>query len=421
MSLIADISAFSNPFGTPAKGKWNLTPGIFTAANGYQCVFYTETRAGDAKGFHTAVDQITDSGQRRLAIYEYPYRDGQRVKDLGRKGETYTFNIKFFGPNYQTKYKEFYKNVYLSRDAGKLNHPVLMAIRGAVTVRLQSFDPIHRHDETNAVTFRAVFIEDNTDSINFAALVNPKPSIETALQKSLQNIVRAQANISTAITTAQGLLQLPGAVVAGMIARKNSLMGQASALMGQLASTFSSNSDFLDVLSSSGDAIGGVAGVSSGSIVTRTSTGATQISKIAPVFQVGLDASTQALVESQIDAFVGANQVTPQQAVFSANQTRGGISTAIAEAENLFGNIAYDIVIEYRALAVSIQETVEACITSSQSKVKTFVLPRPMSLRMIAFENGLSPDRQNDIEQLNPYLGSVNFIPAGSSVVVPAA
>ena len=127
--LLGDISALSNPFGLPAAGQWNISRGVFTNSNGGQIVFFAEVKANDIAGQTTAVDQIADSGGRRLAVYEYPYIDGQRVDDLGRKGETYTFNIKFFGLNYQSKFSDFVRLVVNTKGQGQLLHPVYSAVR----------------------------------------------------------------------------------------------------------------------------------------------------------------------------------------------------------------------------------------------------------------------------------------------------
>ena len=422
MSYIGDITAFSNPFGAASKGKWNLTPGTWTdAKTNVKTVFFAETRAGDLNGQLTSVDSVTDSASRRLAIYEYPYLDGQQLKDMGRKGESYVFNIRFFGANYQTKYKEFYNNVYRSNSVGTLTHPVLSAIRGSCQARLQSFEQVHRAEETNSVTIRATFVEDNSSTITGGALQNQIDDPDTALQKSLKKLVRTSAAISNYLTSATATLQVPSAVAAGLEARKTSLIGQVSGLLGQLGATFSSGNDLVGLFAIAGPALGGVPDGNYGTVAQRTSVGSTQITKVAPVFQVGLDPSTQSLVDAQIDKFVSANQITPAQAVYTANQARDGIKTAIADVESTLGNAGYDVVVLYRQLAVNIQDTVEACITSAESKVRIYKVPRNMSLRMIAYKNGLSSDRQNDIESLNPYLGSINLVPAGSSITVPAS
>ena len=87
-------------------------------------MFFVENKIGQLPGELSAVDTISDSGGRRLAVYEYPYVDGQAVQDLGRKGERFTFNIKFFGNNYQLLFKDFIERVSRSTETGTLNHPV---------------------------------------------------------------------------------------------------------------------------------------------------------------------------------------------------------------------------------------------------------------------------------------------------------
>jgi HEPN domain-containing protein len=85
------------------------------------------------------------------------------------------------------------------------------------------------------------------------------------------------------------------------------------------------------------------------------------------------------------------------------------------------GNLGYDMTISYRDMAIAVQQMVEVAISASRASVKIYIVPSTMSLRTIAKNNGLTPDRQNDIESLNPYLPSVNFVAAGSRVLVPAA
>jgi hypothetical protein len=385
-----------------------------------QTLFYAEVRSGDQNGQVTSIDSITDQANRRLAVYEYPYLDGQQLRDMGRKGESYTFNIKFFGPNYQAKYKEFYNNVYRSNSIGILSHPVLTAIRGVMYARLQSFEQVHRAEESNAVTIRATFIEDNAATI--AAGTNGQvDDPDTALQKSLKTLVNTSAAISGYITVAAATLQIPGALTAALAQRKASIIGQISGLLGSLGSTFATGNDLLSLFAIAGPALGGVPDQTYGTVATRTVTGATQLTQVAPVFQTGLDPASQALVDSQIDQFANANQITPAQAVYSANEVRSSIGQAISDVESALGNYGYDIVVLYREMAVDIQTTVEACITAAQSKVKLYKVPTTMSLRMVAYKNGLAPERQNDIENLNPYLGSVNLVPAGSTITVPAS
>jgi len=414
LSDITNInSTLTNPFGTPSQGEWNLARGVFTNEDGASVVFfYEKSDPGENKTSLTAMDQVTDSGGRRLAVYEYPYRDGQRIKDLGRKGETYTFNIQFHGLNYQTRFNEFLSVVNTTNKMGTIVHP----IRGAIKVRFRDYEFIHSHDQWNSVRIKAVFLEDNTDT--FALIESIPVSQDSAIRVGLQNLVNKYAAISQLISDVSASLLLPAAIENGIKARLDSLTGQVSRLFGQLAATYSSDAQIQQLAAQAilTDA-GSITSLNSG----KVSTGSSQDAELPPVFQVGFDSTTQTSINAQTSSFVNANQITTQQAVFQANQSRQAIRAAIQEVTDNMGNQGYDIVLQYRSLAISIQESVEAAISASKNKVKLYVVNSPMSLRMVAKNSGLEYNRQNDIEALNPYLPSVNYLPAGTVITVPAS
>lgn len=423
-SLLSDLASLANPFGSASKGEWNLARGVYTSSTGQSLVFFAEKKgAGDETPTNiTALDQISDSGGRRLAIYEYPYVDGQRVEDLGRKGETFTFNIKFFGDDYQDRFQSFVKIVIQDKGTGTLIHPVRSSMNGAppggaAKVRLSTYEFLHRYDEWNAVTIKATFIEDNTGSIS----VKGAPvKVNSALGSLLQTLSNVQAAVSSLIGAVTAILLLPAAIKAGLLARLASIVALVSSLLGQLAATFSSNKQLQSLAAQAHQASSTIPGLTTGT-VTQTVGGSTITAKLPPVFQVGFDPVTQVLLTSQINNFVNGNQITPAQAVFSANQIRAQITLAINEVIEALGNDSYDVVVQYRTLAVSIQQAVESCIAAAQPQVIVYLTPSPMSLRTIAYKNNLTPDRQNDIEALNPYLPSVNYIPKGTQVLVPIA
>lgn len=408
--ILANVPAISNPYGVPSQGQWNLRRGVYIGNTTKQSIvfFYEEKDPNPTQ--RTAVDQVTDSGGRRLAIFEYPYVDGQKIVDMGRKGETHVFNIKFFGLNYQQLFNQFIDVVLNQNEQGTIIHP----IRGALIVKFRDYEFIHRHDEWNAVTIKATFVEDSTGAINTIQTKNA--SQDSALRSALQFLTTTQSTISTGITEVSAALLLPSAISAAMKNRLTSIVGQASRLLGQLAATFSSSTQLQQLASQSQNLVGGITSLSAGTVVEGNSQ-----ASLPPVYQVGFDSTTQDAIDGQLSNFVNANQITPQQAVFNANQSRLAISAAIAEIETNLGNDGYDLVVQYRGLAVSIQQATESAIAATQSLVKIFVTPTPMSLRTIAKLSGLDPDRQNDIEQLNPYLASVNYVPAGVKVTVPAA
>lgn len=409
MGVFDDISAFSNPFGAPSKGEWNLSRGIYISSEGAIFAFFIEKRKGENKQAMTALEQTTDSSGRRLAVYEYPYIDGQRIDDLGRKGESYVLNIKFHGDQYQRLLQQFEQIVVNDSGGGTLVHPTLSAIRGNLSVKYQSHEAIHRYDEYNSVTLKVTFVEDNTGAIALRQL--DAPPIDSILKSTLQTLVDAQAFIGNGIFEVGALLNLPGALINSMKTRLDSIIGQVSRLIGQVSATFSPSSNTASISAQAGQL----------SVTTLNSGTSTSGNTLPPVFQAGFDPTTQASINDQRNNFINANQVTSQQAVFTSNQNRTAISDAIKEMDLIMGNLGYDMVISYRELSVSIQEMIEVSITASRTKVKVYEIPSPMSLRQVAKNNGLNPDRQNDIEALNPGLPSVNYIPTGSKLLVPAA
>jgi hypothetical protein len=404
-----------NVFGAPSQGEWNLSKGVYTTKKtGRAVTFFYENSKGEDPLQKTAIDQISDKGGRRLAKYEYPYSNGQGLADLGRKAESMTFNIKFHGLNYQQKFKEFLDVVTNNNEQGTLLHP----IRGPLTVRFEEYEFVHRYDEWNSITIKAVFQEDNTDQILSTNL--PLTSQDSALRSAVQNLSDSDFSITDSIKSLITTLNIPSAIQSNLLLQKQQINGQVSGLLGQLAASFSSNSQILKLLSQSVGLSGGSTGLSSGTALVQGSAVGVQVS-LPPVFQVGFDPATQASINSQLSNYVSANQITPQQAVFAANQARLNITVMIAAIESKFGNFGYSIVVQYRGLANSMQAAVEASIAATQNRVKIYTVPRAMSLRMVAQENGLPPSRQNDIEALNPYLGSVNYVPANTILTVPAA
>lgn len=409
MGVLEDISAFSNPFGAPSKGEWNLSKGIFTNSLGQQIILFFEERKGEDRQQMTAMDNVDDTGGRRLAIYEYPYIDGQQVKDMGRKGETHNFSLKFFGPNYQFLLQEFFRVCVNDSGSGILLHPTLSSSRGAMSVKLRDYAIVHRHDEWNAVNLKVVFIEDSTGQIRTRNLA--PVSTDSILRSALQTLSSVQSFVEGVLFDVGALLLLPGSIIASFEQRLESITGAYSRLIGQISATFSPTSNTLKISSEAGSLNTSPTNLNSGT----TTSGNT----LPPVFQAGFDPTTQAYIDSQRENFINSNQITPQQAIFQANQVRQSITTAIAEIETIYGNDGYSMILEYRRMANSIQEMVEVAISSSRSKLKVYTTPKDMSLRAIAKENGLSPDRQNDIEALNPYLPSVNFVLSGSKILVP--
>jgi len=428
--LINSISNVSNPYGAPSQGLWNLQRGIFQQlTNGNvqrSVVFFFEKKGAPASAgqipeniqSNTAVDQINDTGGRRLAVYEYPYRDGQEVADLGRKGETFTVNIKFWGLQYKERFDNFMDNVAKYSGDAQIIHPV----RGVFPVKFRDWDFIHRYDESNAITIKATFIEDNSvqlQNLNGDKQNTSKPtSVDQAIRNGLSKLSQYQSAINSAISDATAILLLPKAIQNSMALKLKSITDAIAGLQAQYAATFSHSAVTNKANAQAAQAGVTVLNLNSGTV---SNAGTTTTSKLPPVMQVGYDPVASALLQAQVSTFVNASQVTTQQAIFSANSIRSSISAAISDAESNLGVYSFDTIFNYRQMAVMVQDLTEACVSQAQTQVISYTPTIPMSLRQIAFANNLAPERQNDIEALNPFLPSVNRVEAGTTVLVPAS
>jgi prophage DNA circulation protein len=415
LSAVGDIVGIaSNPYGTPSKGEWTLTEGsFFIPATGKKVKFFFETAKGESRTRRTGLEQISDTGGRRKVIYEYPYKDGQVLDDLGRKGEKFAFNLKFWGTDYKTLFQEFLDTVTKSKESGILTHPVL----GQINCGFLDYEFVHRYDEFSAVTIRANFIEDTKDQLlatNLTAV-----SANSSLRSALSALTDLQASISDGISVLSATLLIPAAVKSALNARLASITGQLSRFLGQLSATFSTSQD-LKRLAAAANQAGGYQFLSSG-ISQSTGAVTTAGQNLPPVFQVGFDENTASAVAAQETSYANAAAITPQQAVYQMNVIRSQISDAITEVDTAFGNSGADVALSYRTLAVVFQQAVEASVYTTGSSIKVYTVPRLMSLRQIAADNGLDPDRQNDIFALNPGLDSANFVPQGTQLTIPTS
>lgn len=409
------LAVLNNPFGSTNQAQWNLTEGSFTQdETGERVVFLFDQTAAVARQEaaqensqqRTAVSTISDKGGRRKVKYEYPYRNGQRVRDLGRQAESYDLNIVFHGPQYQTLFNRFLRVCVNSKLSGVFSHPVRGSIRGA----FESYEFNHSHDMNNAVAIRCTFIEDSSDDLT--ALNAEKSAPDSVIRQALSILTDVQATITHAIDIVEFAQSVPKRATDLLNARIDGIVSAASTLLGKLASTFGTDVQLKALAAQANNA---------GLPITSLTAGESDGKSLPAVFQVGMVAEAADLLDAQEAAFIGANQVSTSQAIFQTNKIRQSIAAGIEEAETELGNDGADIVLAYRTLAVQMQDTVEAAISAASLRVREFTVPYNMSLRQVAFLNGLSPDRQNDLADLNPALQSVNFVAEDTVLTVPVA
>lgn len=406
--ILSTLGGFSNPYGAPSREEWAINSAKFRLLDGsnLEILFFAAEPSEDRDGDKTALENVGDSGGRRLAIYEYPYRDGQAIEDLGRKGEKFVFNLTFFGPRYRDRYIEFYQKVIEQRAQGILTHPSI----GDITARLSDYEFIHSHDQFNAVKLRCTFVEDSTTNTRDGQPSTDKiGAVDSFLRTALSTLTKVQAAVQQNIFAYESISLLPGAVVAAMRQRLSSVVNLHAGLLSKMAATFASDGSIVDLASNSG----GVTGSNSG---TSAATGR----ELPPVFQVGLAPAEAQVVAEHQDAFINANQVTATQLVYDTNRAREEVAEAIAYHESQLGSDAFDAVISYRELVVAYQKAAESCIKSAALQTVQYLVPYDMTLAEAAFLNKLSPDRMVDIDRLNPHIESANLLRQGDVVLVPA-
>jgi hypothetical protein len=81
----------------------------------------------------------------------------------------------------------------------------------------------------------------------------------------------------------------------------------------------------------------------------------------------------------------------------------------------------YEEILDLKDSAIQMQAVLETGIASSQARIIEYVTPQIMSLREVAFANGISLERVSELDQLNTFLQSTNFIEAGVSLRVPVS
>lgn len=336
-----------------------------------------------------SVSNVSDSEGRRKAIWEYPYRDGQSTDDMGRRGSTYEFNAVIFGERYKKALDRLKKELNDPRP-GVLIHPVL----GRLNVVADDWSTIHESGVRKAATIRIRFIEHTFDTgVTFVGRdVNSRISGSLKYFKQFDDIM-------TNITANELLLQTAkNTIIAGLNAYKN----QFSSVLSKLNATYNPN------------------GASNFPSLLPTNQGGSQTS--FPVVQSPSDPYTAVPVAEIESAEFPA--LASEQAVDLVSGLRGTLNQQIANlSESLEGQGALEFsneILELKNSGIEIQGVIEAGLKSSNAKVIIYKTARLMSVREVAFDCGLTPDRSVEIELLNPDLESLNFIEKGISVRVPA-
>ncbi len=166
------------------------------------------------------------------------------------------------------------------------------------------------------------------------------------------------------------------------------------------------------------------------------------IPNLLPVNEGGTRSTDGSLISTQFDTVsspsdpfqsVPISELTPEvqtavavaQITKDVNTLRNSLSDTIILMEatdNGLGALKlYDSILDLKNSADLMQAVLESGVQSSQAQIINYLTPRVMSLREVAFANGLDVQRVGDLDILNPSLESTNYIAAQTTVMVPVS
>lgn len=374
------LNTLNGAFGKKPE-EWDILEGSYNGVLFH--VFQSKST------YQAALSQITDVGGRRKVKYAFPYTDGQTTDDLGRKPESFAMEILVHGNRYMQGYAALIKE-FNKPTPGTLIHP----IRGQIKCVVEDIKIVHNHERRKAMLLDVTFIEHNF------TVGDIRKGKDKTVKGALARALEAFNSINNAF------LQVTGAVQFGQ-----SLVNQIGTAISEYNLRFGTslskiNSSFN---ASDSDDIPGLLPSNLGAIGASTS----------DRFQ---SAST-AVETSGEDTTNAATVLTVEALQKEVNQRRAEIESVILQMESLGNGQGalefYDEILGLKNSAILMQLALEAGAASSQSNIVQYTVPRLMSIREVAFANGVDVERVGEIDLLNPSLLSVNFIEKDTVMRIP--
>ncbi len=391
--LLTDASSLA-AFGLDQK-MWQIKEASFTTSTGTVLLFQTFITI---KPYKAAMNAVNDNVSRRKIKYKIPYVDGQATDDLGREGGTFDFDVLIHGTQYKQGLAIIQKLIQQSIP-GSLMHPVL----GKIPCVIQDIQMVHEASSRNAVRVKLIFIEHNygllgLEPVNKNKLLSTVSSALATALETVNTIQNAIASVQAAVLFAE--------VLKASISNHLALFGKnLNLFLSSLNLTFNSKS-------------------------------ASSLPSLVPVQQGGnlnpdgtISTSSNSILSTTVSTQVSpkTNQTIPastvQAAINQANVLRDQIQSIITLMESGPNGalIFYDNIIALKKSAVDMTNAVNSAIATNNASLLNYTTPRLMSLREVAFLNGISVDRVDELGTLNKDLLSANYIPKDTLVVVPAS
>jgi len=385
-ATLSGASSILNQFAGLSNETWDIQESAYGHPPNNLVLFHVFKTP---ENYDAAVDEVQDNISRRVAVFGFPYVDGQTTEDLGKNGSTYDFNILIHGPNYYAAYlallDEFDNPV-----PGTLVHPVY----GQLTVKFEKATVTHRSDKRKAIALRATFI-DHTFEVSFD---ESNPTTKSALANAVGFISKI-AGVLTDIQSNENVLSQIKSILTNKTQSYQTAYLQA---LVSLNTTFN--------LGSSSDIPGLVAtNPGNASAFPSAESPTDPLSNIDPS-QVQALASPVLSANQAIDmvSALRTQTLTLVEAIEGANSGQGAL-------------IFYADVLTIKQSAIAMQQVLELGLQTSNNTIVNYTTPRLMSVREVCFAVGLSPDDSQGIITLNPLILSANYIPANTLLQVPSS
>lgn len=370
--------------------EWDILEGSYN-----NVIFHVFQSKVDWQG---ALSRVNDVAGRRKVKYQFPYKDGQTTDDLGRKPGSFEMEILLHGTRYMKGYRALMAE-FDKPTPGVLVHP----IRGKITCAVDDIQISSSNEQRKAILLKVVFIEHNFTVGNLRDLkdASVKSKLAQALEmfKKFDDMIKAVENATLFTRGVKNLI--------------NSLLNSFKTANGQaltaLNTTFNGGGSSADIPALLPVNQGGTRNAD-GTIAEDNFVVVRSVSdpfNNIPVELLSETAQT-AIAVSQLSKQITDLRVQAAVAIQAINDNGGALEF-------------FDQILDIRQSIVLIQDVFEAGIASSNAQIIDYETPQVMSLREVAFANGIPVNRVEELDLLNPSLLSVNYIAKGTMLKVPVA
>jgi len=343
-----------------------------------------------------ALARVSDVAGRRKVKYMFPYEDGQTTDDLGRRPASFSMEIVLFGRNYFQGFQRLL-NEFNKPQPGDLVHPV----RGQSKVAVEDVQIVHQSDQRKAVLLNVTFIE-HTFTVSTVGVSTDK-NINKTLSDALKYLTILDSAINR-INASQLAAQALKNRINSFIAIFSS---ETAAILSDINRSFNDPDAINDYPSLVPSNEGGNR-LPDGTLADDTFLTVASPNDPFQKSPLLVSSATTALASIDIQKKITNSRETATQTIDEINNN----GLALEQYETVLG---------LREVSVLVQNAFESGVSSSSAQIKDYTTPRLMSLREVAFANGIALSRIKEIDLLNPTLTSINFIERGTVIKVPAA